>query len=368
MTVTITRGEGLRALAVVLLVALVQAMAVATPAQACACGAIEQLDTGQRITIDGETALVRHDGSTEDILLSFGMRSSSESAALILPLPAKAELDLADVDTFDRLTDLTKPKVVRKKVLRGLDPPDFGGAGPDGAGAPQEGGVNVLEEQELGPFTTTQLESEDASDLADWLEENDYRVRDNIVEATQPYLDEGWVIAAIQLTPGAESGFSGDLQPVRATFPSEEMVYPMRLQAEASEEMPLRIYTLTEHRMDLELGTADPELKFAGSLADTSLPRGSTLAELTENTPYLTRYDTLIAPEQATSDATFTAHADDEPFREEQVIEVDHPWYVRLFVPSEGTVIVWLMLTPVILLVVGCGYLWVRLLRRRRRG
>lgn len=364
---TITRGGGLRVLAVALLVALVQALAVATPAQACACGAIEQLDTGQRIDIDGETALVRHDGTTEDILLSFGMTSASESAALILPLPAKADLDLGDVDTFDRLADLTRPKVVRKKVLRGLDPPKFGGG--DGAGsAPTEGGVSVLEEQELGPFTTTQLESEDASDLADWLEEHDYRVRDTIVEATQPYLDEGWIIAAIQLTPGAESGFRGDLQPVRATFPSEEMVYPMRLQAEASDEMPLRIYTLTEHRMDVELGTAEPELKFAGSLADTSIPRASTLAELAADTPYLTRYDTLIAPEQATTDATFTAHADDEPFREEHVIEVDYPWYVRLFVPSQGTVIVWLMLTPVILVVAGFGYLWFRLLRRRRRG
>lgn len=363
---SITRGRGLRALTVALLVGLVQAMAVATPAQACACGAIEQLDTGQRININGETALVRHDGTTEDILLSFGLQSSSDSAALILPLPAKAELDLADVDTFDRLTHLTKPKVVRKKVLRGLDPPDVGW-GQDGAGgAPPEGGVNVLEEQELGPFTTTQLESEDASDLADWLEENDYRVRDNIVDATQPYLDEGWIIAAIQLTPGEGAGFRGDLQPVRATFPSEEMVYPMRLQAEASAEMPLRIYTLTEHRMDLELGTADPELKFAGSLADTSLPQTSTLAELTEDTPYLTRYDTLIAPEQATTDATFTAHADDEPFREEHVIEVDHPWYVRLLVPSKGTVIVWLMLSPVILLLVGGGYLWARLRRGRR--
>lgn len=366
MTVTITRGRGLRALAVALLVALVQAMAVATPAQACACGAIEQLDTGQRIDIAGETALVRHDGSTEDILLSFGMTSASESAALILPLPAKAELDLADVDTFERLTTLTKPKVVRTKVLRGLDPPQLGSGGDGAGGAPQEGGVNVLEEQELGPFTTTQLESEDASDLADWLEEHDYRVRDSIVEATQPYLDEGWVIAAIQLTPGEESGFRGDLQPIRATFPSEEMVYPMRLQAEASDEMPLRVYTLTEHRMDLEIGTADPELKFAGSLADTSLPRSSTLAELAADTPYLTRYDTVIAPEQATTDATFTRHADDEPFREEHVIEVDYPWYVRLFVPSEGTFIVWLMLTPVILLVAGGGYLWRR--RRRRAG
>lgn len=352
-----------RVLAVGLLVVLVQAVAIASPAQACACGAIEQLETGEQIDISGETALVRHDGETEDILLSFGMRSASDSAALILPLPAQAELDLGDVDTFDELKELTRPKVVRKKVLRGLDPPVIGGAAPDGAGAPT-GGVEVLDEQELGPFTTTQLDSDDASEVADWLEENDYRVRDSIVDATQPYLDEGWIIAAIQLTPGSEAGFDGDLQPIRATFPTEEMVYPMRLQAEATSEMPLRVYSLADHRMDMDLGTADPELKFAGSLADTSLDEGSTLAELAEGTPYLTRYDTVIEPEEASTDAIFAAHPDDEPFREKTVIEVDYPWYVRLFVPSEGSVIAWLALTPVILLVTGCVLVWVRVLRR----
>ena len=359
---TITRGRGLRVLAVVLLVALVQALTVATPALACACGALEPSIEDSALVVDGETALVRHDGSTEDMLLSFGLGSDPSSAALILPLPAKAELDLADADTFETLAELTAPVVVEKKVLRGLELPAIGA--PGGAAGGSGSGVDVLEERELGPFTTTQLDSDDAGDLRDWLEEHDYRVRDEVVEATQPYLDEGWVIAAIQLEPG-ERGLRGNLQPIRATFETDEMVYPMRLQALADRSMPLRVYSLAEHRQDIELGQATPTVKFAGSLADEPVRPGSTLAELTEGTPYLTRHDLQVRPEHATTDVTFAAHPDDAPFREEQVVEVDYPWYVRIFVPSGGTIAFWALVLPPTLLSV---WLCVRLIRSPRRS
>lgn len=361
-----SRRTALRAGTVALIVAILQALTVTAPAMACACGALEPSVGDDALVVNGETALVRHDGSMEDILLSFGMGSDADSAALILPLPAKATLSLADVDTFARLAELTQPVVVEERVLRGLGFPTIGGAAGDGAGAPG-GGVDVLEERELGPFTTTQLDSDDASDLQDWLEEHDYRVRDNIVAATQPYLDEGWVIAAIQLKPGAQDSLGGDLQPIHASFASDKMVYPMRLQAQASESMPLRVYSLSKHRQDMELGSAAPEVKFAGSLADTSLRPGSTLADLAEDTPYLTRHDLQVSPEQATTDVTFTAHEDDTAFREERTVEVDYPWYVRIFVPSAGTFAFWVVVLPPVLLTI--AFIWgcVRLIRGPRR-
>ena len=151
---TISR-TGLRAAAVALLATLVRSVAVVAPASACACG------------------------ETEDILLSFDMFPWAQDVALILPLLAKAELDVADV----------------------------------GAG---------------------QLP----------------RVRDEVAEATRPYLREGWVIAAIKLTAGPDSphALDGELQPIRATFPSREIVYPMRMQATAASVSTLRVYTLTDYR------------------------------------------------------------------------------------------------------------------------
>lgn len=354
-----------RAAAIAAVIALLQLAALASPTYACACGALETLDTSSRIDVDGETALVRHDGETEDILLSFDMTTDSESAALVLPLPAQADLTLADTDTFEDLRERTRPIVREEWRVRGLQLPVIGGSANDGAGAAPTGGVDVLEQRDLGPFEVTQLTSDDTDALADWLGEHGYRVRDEIVDATAPYLDEGWVLAVVQLRPGAEGeGFDGEQQPVRARFPSDEMVYPMRLQAQAEDPMPLRVYTLTEHRTDLRLGEVDAELKFAGELAEGDVDEGSTLADLRVGTPYLTRFDTVVAPEEVTGDMTFTRHATDDAYREEQVVYRDLPWVVRIFVPSWGSALFWVAMSP---LLVG-GLVIVLLLRRLVRG
>lgn len=361
------RARAIRAALVAVVVGALQLGAVAAPSWACACGAIEQLDTASRIDIAGETALVRHDGQSEDILLSFDMSSDSREAALILPLPTKADLALADVNTFDTLRELTKPERRERKRLRGLELPSVlsGGDGA-GSGAPPVGSsVHVLEEQELGPFETVQLTSDTADDLRTWLDDNDFRVRDNIVKATQPYLDEGWVLAVVQLKPGTDDpGFEGDLQPIRATFDSDRMVYPMRLQAQAAEDMPLRVYTLTDHRTEVRIGEGSPfETRFAGTLADSQLDDGSTLAELAAgDTSYLTRVDTIIAPEDVTADLTITRSGVDTPHREVYYVGVDYPWVVRLLVPSWGTALAWAVILPLLAAPV-VGYL---LVRRRR--
>lgn len=155
-----------------------------------------------------------------------GLRAAA--VALILPLPAKAELDVADVDTLGQLQRATAPDVVERRVLRGLQLPVIGGAAGDGAGAGQPPGVRVLEERALGPFTATQLSSSSTEPLTRWLEEHGYDVRDEVVEATRPYLEDDWVIAAIKLTagPDAPHALDGELQPIRATFSSASRRWP----------------------------------------------------------------------------------------------------------------------------------------------
>lgn len=364
---TISR-TGLRALAIALLVTLVQAVGVAAPAVACACGGVEAPE-GESVSVNEESAVVRHDGETEDILLSFDMFTSAQDVALILPLPARAELDLADVDTLGQLARATRPEVVERKVLRGLQLPVIGGA-PAGegttAGAPPS--VRVLEQRELGPFTATQLTSTSTGTLTQWLQDNGYRVRDEVVESTRPYLREGWVIAAIRLTagPDAPHALDGELQPIRATFPSREIVYPMRMQAQAISVSTLRVYTLTEHRTEVDFGAIEPEVAFAGPLRAADVPRGSTLAELTQGAPFVTRFDAYVRPDDVTSDMTFTRSATDRTYRRQTLVEVDYPWYLRVFVPSWGTFFFWVVVLPVLALLVGVPALAVRLVRGPR--
>jgi hypothetical protein len=358
--------RALRLVVVMALVAMLQVVALAAPARACACGGIEPFASAELMEIYGETALVRHDGTTEDIVLSFDLQSDSESTALVLPLPALADFELASPETFADLFELTRPVIEEERVLRGLPLPFMAGASSGGGAGP---GVEVIDEQDLGPITVTQLTSSSVTALADWLKEREFRVRGEILRAAQPYLDEGWVIAVARLDPadpgeGGVEGMSGDLQPIRATFESEKMVYPMRFQAAAESPLPLTIYTLTSHRQNPVMGSWQSEMIYAGRVDPSSLPEGSTLAELADGADFLTRHDGLVAPDEAVVDMTFEQAADDDAYRHVIVRQVDYPWIVRLFVPSLGSALVWVLTAPLLIAVL----ILVRRLRRRGRN
>lgn len=349
--------RAIRVIVVAVVVAVLQLGGVAAPTWACACGGVEPFADAEFMEVNGETALVRYDGRTEDVLLSFALQSDSSSTALILPLPARARFELASPDTFSDLFELTKPVVEERKVLRGLGFPLMG-AGASG-GVDGAGGVTVIDEQDLGPFTVTQLTAGSSDALAAWLRERDFRVRDNIVAAAQPYLDEGWVIAVARLDPSGQSGatgqgdetgaggdppkgetgLSGDLQPVRATFETDTMVYPMRFQAEAEATLPLTIYTLTEHKQEPVMGSWTSELKYAGRLDPAALDPGSTIADLVEGAPYLTRHDGYVNPEDATADMTFRQAGSDSDYRAVEVRTIDYPFVLRAAVPTRFSLV-----------------------------
>lgn len=98
------------------------------------------------------------------------------------------------------------------------------------------------------------------------------------------------------------------------------------MQATAASVSTLRVYTLTEYRTDVDFGEIEPEVAFAGPLRAGDVPAGSTLAELTRETPFVTRFDTAVRPEEVTTDMTFTRAAADTTYRRQEVVETDYPW------------------------------------------
>lgn len=97
------------------------------------------------------------------------------------------------------------------------------------------------------------------------------------------------------------------------------------------------------------------------------MPAGSTLAELTRETPFVTRFDTSVRPEEVTTDMTFTRAVADTTYRRQEVVETDYPWYVRIFVPSAGTFAFWLVALPFLAVLIGVPTLAVRLILGPRR-
>ena len=91
-------------------------------------------------------------------------------------------------------------------------------------------GVNVRQQMVLGPFQVARLGGSSGSAVTDWLRTNGYVVPATLAANLTPYLTEKWEIVAVKLAPRRDGeSLSGATPPLRLTFASDRIVYPMRL-------------------------------------------------------------------------------------------------------------------------------------------
>lgn len=291
---------------------------LAAPAWACGCGAYIPDRPGSAVST--ERALVAWDGTTEHIVMSFDVSGSSQEAAWVMPVPSAAETSLDDPALFEALDERTAPRVEYRDdwwpTFEWLVPTSSSGA-LDTVGAPGAG-VNVLGRQRLGPFDVTRLEAGDSVALTAWLAGHGFPTPDGIDANLAPYVERGWELVAIKLVAAAgSSDLSGTLQPLRLSFASDEVVYPMRLSRSATLPQTIDLFVLVAHRMDptaLPVEGVPPTLEFAGRL---EAPSGAAVLDpyLADGT-YLTRWSNYIAdPAAIDGDYVFGRASSDEPFQ-----------------------------------------------------
>ncbi|TCC08197.1 DUF2330 domain-containing protein [Kribbella soli] len=322
-----------------------------TPAWACACGGYLP-DAQSQARAYGENALVQHAGGTEQITLSMSVHGASKKAAWIMPVPAAAKVDLADDNyLFYRLDQLTKPKRVVKKTYWPFRDLGLGRGRGDSAGAPAPGtGVSVKEQMTLGPFAVTRLGGTSGTAVTDWLRTNGYVVPSTLAANLTPYLTEKWEIVAVKLAPRKDGeSLSGATPPLRLTFASDRIVYPMRLSKGATTTQTVTVYVAAEHRVDAtKVPDADvtPELLFAGRVDTDMLPKP---------TDFLTAYTaTYREPGKITDDFTFTQAANDDEYQR-----------VTYVTKNEGFWSTVAVLVGLLLLLVGGALVLARVLARR---
>ncbi|MGA4545877.1 DUF2330 domain-containing protein [Uniformispora flossi] len=267
-----------RGAVVAVLVMLVQMAALIRPAWACGCGAMVP-GNQTSMAVREETSAVRWDGRTEEILMQLTVTGNAANAAWIMPVPARADLALGDKKVFSRLEEVVAPVDKTRYYFwpRDGDWP-FGGdhkktngassAAAPGAAAPP---VSVVGSGELGPFQYAQLAATDPAALESWLHANGFTMPAGLADSLKPYVDQGWEYVAVKLAPAGSGGstggstgggagrsvpgrvaptLGGDLDPLKLTFASDKLVYPMRLSQRAKTAQSLRLYVLAPHRVE----------------------------------------------------------------------------------------------------------------------
>lgn len=357
-----------RALVVVCALLLTQLGSLIAPAYACGCGAMVP---GRQSTmgVDRETSVVRWDGTTEQIVMRFTVNGNAPEAAWIMPVPNRAEVELGDPDLFGELDDLTAPEYRTRHYFwpRADDWPfasdDVGASAgaPPGAGAPP---VGVVGRERLGDFDVARLTATDPGALRTWLETNGFDLPADLATGLRPYVGQKWEYVAVRLAPrerGATLG--GTLDPLRLSFASDRLIYPMRLSRLADQPQSLGLYVLADHRMEprASIGGDEPEVRFAGRVSAKDSPALGELAG--DGRPFLTAIDQYFPrPERIDADHELHTTPSDTPYR-----QVHYDDELRMFagVPA------WLatvggVFAALILLVVGTALLRVRRRTPRR--
>ena len=249
----------------------------AAPAFACGCGAIVGPD-GSKATSTGEQAIISWDGSLETMEVSFDLTTGLTDAGLVIPTPTHAVVSSGDGRVFDLLEHTIAPKII--------DQTDWWGAGYIHP-APPVPSPRIVERLQLGPIEAVTIEATDTASLALWLSDNGYVLSKATTASLQAYISLGWSFTAIKFS--SEKALSGRVDPIRLSFESPRLVYPMRFASSSAGAAELRLYVFDKQRDQVAQAAAptldingEIEVLWAGEVVDSRLRALG---------PYLTAFD-----------------------------------------------------------------------------
>ncbi len=301
----------MRSLLVTAGVALAAGSAAVMPASACACGGVVSGDSSARV--NSESAVLGWDGRRETVLMRLGMQFEGADAALIVPTPTPATVTAGNAESFRELTRITAPERVTDYHWFGN-----GALGGDASAAAPGSGPDVIGRVQLGPLEATTLRGGDLTGIREWLDANGYQLRPEVSATLDPYLREGWSFVAMRLT--SAKSLSGALDPVRLTFDSDRLVYPMRMSAAATTPQSVHLYVFSDHRtarIDPDTGPHTITTEFASPVTEPSDPD---LKALAASGNYLTELSIYIPePSTITSDFLLGPASKDVPVRDRVV-------------------------------------------------
>ncbi len=179
---------------------------------------------------------------TQHLILSVSFEGDAENFAWVIPVPNKPEIAVSDPELFWELSDFTRTEL----------PPEHGFGCADGVGPPAgQDGVDVVEEQVVGPYATAILSATNATALADWLNANGYIFPEDGEEIISEYIEKEWYFVATKINAVEEdTGYAlaeGAIEPIVLSFASDKIVYPLRITSLSATVPQVLLYVFADH-------------------------------------------------------------------------------------------------------------------------
>jgi hypothetical protein len=201
-----------------------------------------------------------------DQLETFTVQPKFEGNALdfgmVIPTPGQPKLNEMPRDFFKMLAIFTilEPMDIDKYKNFNRFPPGpagVGGGGFDPNAPKKKPTVKVLESGVVGSLDYKIITAERADDLYVWLKDNNYKYSGD--EATLGYyVKKKWFFTVMkidtkQMKANPDGSYTGEVTPTRFTFPSENLVYPLRItQISVKDKTEALFYVQAPKKVDLQ--------------------------------------------------------------------------------------------------------------------
>lgn len=294
-------------------------LGIASPAAACACGGfVDPADRPDGANVMKETAVLSLRDGVQTTVMGLALDAERVGSALLMPTPSVPEVSAAQSGTLREMAAATAPREVIEYDYWGENPFGAGAGSGDGVGtsAPGEGqGEAIVHEQSrIGNYEVAVLGGE-ADGVRAWLADNGYALPEELSVLIDPYAEEGWSFTAVRYAEDAV--LSGDVEPLRFDFATDELIHPMRFSQAAEESQHVHLFVLGEtpvRRTDSSVSQQDVSSPWIG--APTSHDWTWSDATLRELVGADLRYDpeTEEHPVRHRVVTEFEVHGDPESF------------------------------------------------------
>ena len=196
-------------------------------------------DRGVDLEEPTQKAVILHTDGVEDLILQADYAGEASDFAWVVPLPTTPEVNSVGEDVFEELSEYTQ--------LRGRH-----GYRGEAAVSESGGAVQTLERKRLGIYDVAVLVAQEGSTLVEWLRQNGFQLPPEGLDVVEDYVRRGWVFTAVRVLPGEGQAGTGEspseqtLMPLKFTFPSREIVYPLKISSLNKGETEILIYVLND--------------------------------------------------------------------------------------------------------------------------
>jgi len=176
-----------------------------------------------------QKAFIYYQNQTENLVISTSYQGNAKDFAWVIPTPSKPEIFKSDSKLFATLGDITKtintgPDIIYDRATMSL------------GGAQKSPAIEIVEQKTVDIYDTTILQATDSTVLAKWLADNGYTFPADKSSMLQDYIDNGWYFTVAKIQGAfannadvAEKLATGEITPLRLSFQTNKIIYPMKL-------------------------------------------------------------------------------------------------------------------------------------------